>query len=294
MASYLLDNVAPESGGRFAGLEACYDQSTFDYLSALGPGEGWRCWEIGAGGGSVVRWMAAQVGDSGSVLGTDLNLDWIDAEVPCQVELRRHDVTADEIPTSAYDLIHARLVLCHLPERDQVIRDLVEALASGGWLVLEEFDETVRGCRDPTTDEQRIFNRVLGAFSELLVRRGSDTAAYPRTLPWRMQRAGLRQTGAAGRVIFATGASPGAAVLRANLLQTGTQAVEASLISADDLTTVMRLLDDPEFTFAMPILISAWGRRQPAARTAASDQQAALPRVSPRRGGAAGDADDRG
>lgn len=53
--SYLLDNMAAEAGGRFAGREACYDQSTFGYLSALGLGEGWRCWEIGAGGGSVVR-----------------------------------------------------------------------------------------------------------------------------------------------------------------------------------------------------------------------------------------------
>jgi hypothetical protein len=47
--------------------------------------------------------MAAQVGQSGSVLGTDLNLDWIDAGMPRQVELRRHDVTSDEIPSSSYD-----------------------------------------------------------------------------------------------------------------------------------------------------------------------------------------------
>ena len=71
MTSYLFDNAAPEAAGRFAGLEACYDGSTFGYLSALGLGEEWRCWEIGAGGDSVVRWMAAQVGESGSVLGTD-------------------------------------------------------------------------------------------------------------------------------------------------------------------------------------------------------------------------------
>jgi hypothetical protein len=75
MTSYLLDNVAPQAGGRFDGLEACYDQLTFAYLSSLGVGEGWRCWEIGAGGGSVVRWMAARVGQSGAVLGTGLNLD---------------------------------------------------------------------------------------------------------------------------------------------------------------------------------------------------------------------------
>jgi hypothetical protein len=26
--TYLLDNLAPETGGRFAGLEACFDETT--------------------------------------------------------------------------------------------------------------------------------------------------------------------------------------------------------------------------------------------------------------------------
>jgi hypothetical protein len=205
--------------------------------------------------------MAAQVGESGSVLGTDVNLDWIDAGMPRQVELRRHDVTCDEIPPSAYDLIHARLVLLHLPGREEVIERLVAALTPGGWLVLEEFDRTFTPCPEPTTDEQRAFNRVRDAFSELLERRGANTTTYPRTLPWRMQRAGLSQTGAEGRLVFANGASPAAAVQRANLQQTGDQAVDAGLITADDLTVFLRVLDDPGFTFTMPLLITAWGRR---------------------------------
>jgi SAM-dependent methyltransferase len=209
--------------------------------------------------------MAARVGRSGAVLGTDVNLDWIDAGMPGQVELRRHDVTSDEIPSSAYDLIHARLVLQHLPGRDQVIERLVAALAPGGWLVLEEFTRIFPACPEPTTHEQRVLNRVFDAFRELLSRRGANTTTYPRTLPWRMQRAGLVQAGAAGRLVFATGAGPGAAVWRANALQTGDQAVDAGLITADDLTAFLRVLEDPGFTFAMPLLISAWGRRQPAA-----------------------------
>ena len=265
MTSYLLDNISPEAGGRFAGLEACYDESTFRYLSALGLGAGWRCWEVGVGGGSVVRWMAARVGESGSVLGTDINLDWTDAELARQVELRRHDVTSDEIPSSAFDLIHARLVLLHLPQRDEVIDRLVGALAPGGWLVLEEFTQALPSCPEPGTDEQRTYNRVHEAFRELLRRRGADTTAYPRTLPWRLQRAGLIQTGAEGRLVFATGASPGAAIQRAALLQTGDQAVDAGLITANDLATFLRALDDPGWTFALPLLISAWGRRRPAA-----------------------------
>ena len=124
----------------------------------------------------------------------------------------------------------------------------------------------VPACPEPTSREQRTFNRVLDAFSELLVRRGANTNTYPRTLPWRMQRAGLTQTGAEGRLLFTTGDSPGASVMRANLLQTGNHAVDAGLITERDVATFLRLLDDPEFTFTMPLLVSAWGRAPHLAR----------------------------
>jgi Methyltransferase domain len=190
---YLLDNLDPETGGRFGGLEACFDETTFRHLKALGVGAGWRCWEIGAGGGSVTRWMAEQVGGHGSVLATDLNLDWISPDQPAGVELRRHDVTSDEIPSSAYELIHARLVLGHLSQRDELIPRLVSALVPGGWLALEEFSSSFRMRSEPGTEDERTFARVVDAFRELLHRRGGDTTTYPRALPWQLnKRASLR------------------------------------------------------------------------------------------------------
>jgi len=54
--TYLLDKVAAETQGRFAGLQACFDPTTFRHLTALGISPGWRCWELGAGSGSVSRW----------------------------------------------------------------------------------------------------------------------------------------------------------------------------------------------------------------------------------------------
>ena len=43
-------------------------------------------------------------------------------------------------PTAQWDLIHERLVLVHIPRRLEVLDRLVEALAPGGWIVLEDFD----------------------------------------------------------------------------------------------------------------------------------------------------------
>ena len=50
-----------------------------------------------------------------------------------ELEVARHDVTADAIPAARYDLIHARLVLSHLPQRGDVMVRLVRALWPGGW-----------------------------------------------------------------------------------------------------------------------------------------------------------------
>src|SRR5215831_17585922 len=77
---YLLDSAAAQTGQRFSGLEATFDGATCRYLAATGVGAGWSCWEIGAGGGSVARWVAGQVAPAGSVLATDLEIKWMVAE----------------------------------------------------------------------------------------------------------------------------------------------------------------------------------------------------------------------
>jgi 2-polyprenyl-3-methyl-5-hydroxy-6-metoxy-1,4-benzoquinol methylase len=153
---------AAQLGGnldRHSGLEATFDGATFRYLAATGVGAGWCCWEIGAGGGSIARWLAEQVAPGGSVLATDLEIKWMRA-ASAAMRVARHEVTSDPIPENAYDLIHARLVLVHLLERDRVLAALAAALRPGGWLVVEDFDSVVRASfggpsRSPWTAARR-------------------------------------------------------------------------------------------------------------------------------------------
>ena len=62
---YLLDNAAAAAGARFTAFGALFDPSTFRHMAALGLAPGWRCWEVGAGGSSVVRFLADRVGPEG-------------------------------------------------------------------------------------------------------------------------------------------------------------------------------------------------------------------------------------
>ena len=131
---YVFDNaVTAETGLRFSGLEATFDPSTIRYLTGVGVTDGWVCWEIGAGGGSIARWLAERVGPTGSVLATDIDPRFIPASQLGQLEVVRHDVTTDAIPAARYDLIHARLVLSHLPQRLDVLVRFVTS-AAAGWL----------------------------------------------------------------------------------------------------------------------------------------------------------------
>jgi ubiquinone/menaquinone biosynthesis C-methylase UbiE len=259
---YLLDNAAQQTSGRFSGLEASLDENTKARLSAVGIAPGWRCLEVGAGSGSIARWMAERVGASGHVVATDIDTRWIQSNGLRQLEVRQHDVVADPLPEREFDLVHTRLVLSWLPARDTVLSRLVAALRPGGWLVVEDFDSVVHRCLDPLDDNERVFDKVVDAFARALQRRGADIT-WPRTLPHRLASAGLEDVGAVGHLTIFHGGSPAAQLMTANIDQVGDGLIQAGLITAAERDTFLRLLQDPSFVGNHPLLISAWGRRKP-------------------------------
>ena len=89
---YLLSNDAPEAMDRFTAFTTLFDPATFRHLDGLGLAPGWRCWEVGAGGTSVVDYLSERVGPAGHVLATDINLSWAAGAVAPNVELLEHDI----------------------------------------------------------------------------------------------------------------------------------------------------------------------------------------------------------
>lgn len=138
---YVYDNTEPAEQERLASLEANLDPPTFSVLAEIGVGPGWRCWEVGGGAGSVARRLAELVVPDGLVLATDVDTALLAHHAGAGVEVRQHDVVADPLPDQRFDLVHARLVLEHLPARDQVLARLAKALAPGGVLVVEDSAE---------------------------------------------------------------------------------------------------------------------------------------------------------
>lgn len=237
-----------------------FDDSTPAHLSARGIGSGWSCLEVGAGSGSIARWMAAQVGPGGHVLATDIDIRWAGDGAMPQLELVRRDVVTDPLAQGAFDLVHGRLVLVHLPARDAVLTRLVAVLKPGGWIVIEDFDSCLPHCIDPVDTEEETFVKVGRALVQALQSRGADTG-YPRTLPRRLASIGLTEVGATGQLVIFHGGSPAAQLQVANTDQVGGGLVAAGLITDEERDTYRRLLGDPRFVGNHPLMISAWGRK---------------------------------
>ena len=86
-------------------LEQFEDPRSQRYLAALGIQRGWRCLEVGAGSGSIARWMAEQVGPQGQVVATDINLRFLTELTLPNVEVRQHDIRTDSLEPDTYDLV---------------------------------------------------------------------------------------------------------------------------------------------------------------------------------------------
>ena len=119
MGGSIVDNAAKRETERlFGSLAARFDRRTRHVLGQTGVGLGWRCLEIGGGGGSIAAQLADRVGDAGHVTVTDIDPRFLTALASLgrpNLEVLRHGVTADLPPEAAYDRIHARLVFSHLP-----------------------------------------------------------------------------------------------------------------------------------------------------------------------------------
>src|SRR5512136_3036444 len=76
-------------------VEEVYDPTTIRRLEILRPSEGWKCLEVGAGAGSVARWLAVRVGPAGKAVATDIDVRFLIQISTPNLEIRRNDIIKD-------------------------------------------------------------------------------------------------------------------------------------------------------------------------------------------------------
>jgi SAM-dependent methyltransferase len=253
--AYTLDNAWRAARERLTHLEAACDPLTEAHLDTVGVAPGWHCLEVGAGGGSVVRMLCERVGPQGRVLAVDLEPALLaDLEAP-NLEVRRLDVVVDELPEAAFDLIHTRAVLMHIPQRDEVIPRLVGALRPGGVLLLEEMDLT------PTYEAGDLLTRLIEAMYRPILDAGAPLDLFwAHSMPARLEPAGLVDVGSTRARMTFTGGSALANFYRVTFQQLlesqpYTQAERALLEEG-----MAQMLVSADSYVAWDV-VTAWGRR---------------------------------
>ncbi|GAC1437619.1 MAG: class I SAM-dependent methyltransferase [Solirubrobacteraceae bacterium] len=253
VSGYVYEQSFEHERARLAGMEAQWDPGTFRHIEALGLPASASCWEIGAGAGSVAAWLAKR---SGRLLITDLDTRFVDHLGGGHVTVQRHDIAADAPPAEHFDLIHARLLLEHLPARETILDRLIESLHPGGWLVVEDYDWTSYGSVPVSQTGKRVTDAVL----DFMTQAGFDPL-FGRRLLRELRARGLNDTVAEGRTLMMPAGHPGGAFYRLSLLALREQLVARGAISDRDVEAVLAEMEEPDRVLVSPAMVAGWGRR---------------------------------
>src|SRR5258708_25459074 len=104
-SDYIFDNARPQTELRFSTVAEMFDPGTMRHLTELGVGIGWRCLEVGGGGGSIASWLCDRVGPTGEVTATDIDTPLLDRLSKGNLEVRRHHIVSDPLPGSDFAFV---------------------------------------------------------------------------------------------------------------------------------------------------------------------------------------------
>jgi SAM-dependent methyltransferase len=221
-------------------IEQFNDPSTFRHLDAIGVAEGWRCLEVGAGAGSVARWLSQRVGPAGNVVAADLDVRFLGDISAQNVEVRRCDITQDPIEPSSYDLVHARNLLMHLRDPVAVLRRLTAALKPGGWLMTEDVDNGAVEAADPAHP---------------------FAAAFDLCAQVHMEQLDLIDVANEAVALVGPGDSPMSQLMIQSFRPMDDAMVANGVVGKSDASDAQRAFEDPSFLYRGGLIVAAWGRK---------------------------------
>ena len=247
MGEYGYNPSWPDERRRLALIERIWDPVTTALLERLGVSAGWRCLDVGAGGGSIARWLRDRVGANGTVVAVDLDTRFFEGEKG--IEARRLDILTGDLERDAYDVVHCRLLLHHLRGKElDAVRRMVAALRPGGVLLATE---PYLGAMfsSPTPALAKMWRALDEAMP-------NANFMWAPALPATLEAAGLTEVEAEGKADVVRGGTPEADVLGLTV-----KAVRERIPVDVDIDAGLDLLNDPTTLEPGVVWYYAWGRR---------------------------------
>lgn len=248
----------PDEAGESARIDygaITYDPITRGRLAALGVGPGWRCLDLGAGTGTIARWLAEDAGAT-EVIAVDRDVRYLTELASDRLRPIAADVTTGDFRPAEFDLVHARFLLMHLPEYRDVLRRMAEWLAPGGWLVVSDaVDLTTVDA--PETPYRAVMQAMWQALKNAI---GTDVSWTPR-YPYYLAELGLADVGAEIQVPPRMPGGPVAAFWLQTWAQLQDEMLATGRVDATQLRAAQDSLRSGSEVGLSPGMITAWGRK---------------------------------
>ena len=257
MPGYVLPHTIPQEDERLTLMSQMLDPQMFFRLGQIGVAPGWRCLEVGAGNGSVSVWLAGQVGPSGHVVASDIDTRYLDKLGPPNIEVRKIDVTQDALG-DGYDLVCARAILHHIPQRIDVVRRLAAAVRPGGWILIEEPD-----FHPVMASDSAVMCDFWKGFLAWAANHGIDYY-IGRRVAGLLADEGIADLAVHGETILFNGGSLAARYLKLTMEELAESIVASGLVGKSTWSETMDLFENPRFWTWQNAYVTTAGRKPPA------------------------------
>jgi SAM-dependent methyltransferase len=164
---------------RLALLDEVHGPDAERIMTAIGIPRGGRVADIGCGTGSTTRWFANKVGPEGQISAVDISADQLavaqssaEARGLSNINFVRASAYDTGLPRDYFDVVHCRLLLCHLVRPLDALREMAAIARPGGLVICFDLDITGSFSVPATECYSRL--RALAASDQRL--RGIDDA----------------------------------------------------------------------------------------------------------------------
>jgi len=260
----------PEEYDRLRAQARMWQGAAGRLFDRIGLAPGSSCLDAGCGPGETMRAMAERVGPTGRVVGIDrdtslggLAVKMLHGEGHRQCSFREHDLSqAGTVPGGPFDLVYARLLLFHLPQRAEALSRLWDAVAPGGHLIIQDYDFRSIGAVPDLASIAELTRVFTDAFTAV----GADVHIGIR-LPELFKEAGAGRpdgTDVAGYLgPLPTGSAMVAQVFRSVL----PVALAHDITTEEDAAATLAAAErdatrHPDGQLMWPVLIGAWKRKE--------------------------------
>lgn len=255
---------------RLRAQAAEYEASARWLLDALGIQPGARVLDVGCGPIGILGLLSERVGPRGKVVGLEREprfAQMAKQEVErlglTNVVIVEADALNSGLERESFDLVHERLVMVNVPEREPLLSEMLALTAPGGAIALEDIDNVSWLCHP----EHASWTTLLDAF-HTIHRAGGGDPFIGRRLPALLRSAGVLDVQAH---VQAELPEPGqyrrthlislVQSLRPKLI--GMRVMEAEELDSH-IAALTSHLADPNTLVIEKLLVQAWGRKRQA------------------------------